>query len=113
MFAPVHVEFARPSSRLCTINRFSFGMVQKVVQITLGVVQQMVQFALGVVQKMVQIAHGTVQKTVQIAPWMVHKVVLTRCNLHLCLHLRGAKRGANEVHFTHIFATTWCKQWYT
>ena len=43
---------------------------------------------------------------------MVQKVVQTRCNLHMFLHLHGAKSGANEVQFAHVFAPTWCKQWH-
>ena len=49
-------------------------------------------------------------KTVQIAPWMVQKVVQTRCNLHMFLHLHRAKSGANEVQFAHVFAPTWCEK---
>ena len=48
-------------------------------------------------------------KKVQIAPWMVQKLVQTRCNLHMFLHLHGA----NEVQLAHVFAPTWCQKWCT
>ena len=80
--------------------------MQKLVQFF---VQMKVQIALRVVQKMVQIALGVVQKMVQIALGVVQNVVQTRCNLHMFLHLHGAKSGANEVQFAHVFAPSWCK----
>ena len=39
--------------------------------------------------------------------YMVQKVVQTRCNLHMFLHLHGAKHGAHEVHAAHGFAPRW------
>ena len=41
------------------------------------------------------------------------KVVQTRCNLHMFLHLHVANYAENEVQSAHVFAPTLCKKWCT